>query len=94
MVFKLSEAQRAMARLNENPDDTEEAIRAITAMSGDSQARCFRRFRRSTVRASSFARFAATRKSQARGFSGSCRRALTKTSWARSRALSRSQTFL
>ena len=29
----------------------------------------------------------ATRKSQARGFSGSCRRALTNTSWARSRAL-------
>ncbi|MCB1683349.1 MAG: Coq4 family protein [Pseudomonadales bacterium] len=45
MVFKLLEAQRAMAALGANPDDTEQAIRAITAMSGGSQNRCLRRLK-------------------------------------------------
>lgn len=46
MRFKLSEARRAMAAVDANPDNTEQAIRAITAMSGGSQERCFRRFQR------------------------------------------------
>jgi ubiquinone biosynthesis protein COQ4 len=37
-----------MAAVDVNPDDTEAAIRAIAAMSGGSQERCFRRFKRST----------------------------------------------
>lgn len=47
MPFKLSEARRALASLSANPDDTEQAIRAIAAMSGGSQERCFRRFQKS-----------------------------------------------
>lgn len=47
MAFKLSEARRAMDALSENPDDTEQAIRAIAAMSAGSQERCLRRFRAS-----------------------------------------------
>ena len=46
MVFNLREARRATAALSANPDDTEQAIRAIAAMSGNSNERCFRRFRR------------------------------------------------
>jgi len=49
MVFKLSEARRAMAEVDADPDDTEAAIRAIAAMSGGSQERCFRRFERTTA---------------------------------------------
>ena len=48
MVFDLSEARRATAALSANPDDTEQAIRAIAAMSGNSNERCFRRFKRTT----------------------------------------------
>ena len=47
MVFKLREARRAMKALDADPDDTEAAIRAIAAMSGGSQQRCFQRFKRS-----------------------------------------------
>lgn len=49
MVFKLREARRAMDALSANPDDTAAAIRAITAMSGKSGERCFRRFKRSVT---------------------------------------------
>jgi ubiquinone biosynthesis protein COQ4 len=49
MVFKLREARRAMDALSANPDDTAAAIRAITAMSGNSGERCFRRFKRSAT---------------------------------------------
>jgi ubiquinone biosynthesis protein COQ4 len=35
-----------MMSVSENPDDTASAIRAIAAMSGQSQQRCFKRFRR------------------------------------------------
>jgi ubiquinone biosynthesis protein COQ4 len=45
MVFNLTEARRATAALSANPDDTEQAIRAIAAMSGNSSERCFRRFK-------------------------------------------------
>ena len=47
MVIRLGEAQRAMAIVSEDPDNTEQAIRAIAAMSGGSNKRCFRRFTRS-----------------------------------------------
>ena len=46
MVFDIREARRATTALSENPDDTEQAIRAIAAMSGNSNQRCFRRFKR------------------------------------------------
>lgn len=47
MAFKLREAQRALAALSANPDDTEQAIRAINAMAGNSAERLFKRFQRS-----------------------------------------------
>ena len=42
------EARRAMKALTENPDDTAQAFRVIGALSGNSGARLFRRFRRSS----------------------------------------------
>jgi len=48
VAFKLGEARRALAAVDTNPDDTESAIRVIIAMSGGSQQRCFRRFKRSS----------------------------------------------
>lgn len=47
MAFRLREAQRALAALSANPDDTEQAIRAINAMAGNSAERLFKRFQRS-----------------------------------------------
>lgn len=47
MAFRLREAQKALATLSANPDDTQQAIRAINAMSGNSAERLFRRFQRS-----------------------------------------------
>ncbi len=47
MAFRLSEARRAMKAVNADPDNTEQAIRAIAAMAGGSQERCFRRFKKS-----------------------------------------------
>ena len=44
MAYRLREAQRAMQALGANPDDTEQAIRAIGAMAGNSPERCFKRF--------------------------------------------------
>jgi ubiquinone biosynthesis protein COQ4 len=41
------EARRAMKALSENPDDTAQAFRVIGALSGNSGARLFRRFRNS-----------------------------------------------
>lgn len=49
MAFKLGEARRAMAEVAADPDNTEQAIRAIAAMSGSSHERCFRRFKRSAT---------------------------------------------
>ncbi len=40
-------ARRAMRALRENPDDTAQAIRVISALSGRSGQRLFKRFRRS-----------------------------------------------
>lgn len=48
MAYQLREAQRAMQALGANPDDTEQAIRAIGAMAGNSPERCFKRFARSS----------------------------------------------
>ena len=48
MAYRLSEARSALAVLSADPDDTEQAIRAIGAMAGNSGERLFRRFRRST----------------------------------------------
>ncbi len=48
MTYRLREAQRAMQALGANPDDTEQAIRAIGAMAGNSPERCFKRFARSS----------------------------------------------
>ncbi len=47
MLLRLREARRQMRKVNADPDDTEAAIRAIAAMAGNSQQRCFRRFKRS-----------------------------------------------
>jgi ubiquinone biosynthesis protein COQ4 len=49
MAYRLREAQRAMQALGANPDDTEQAIRAIGAMAGNSPERCFKRFARSST---------------------------------------------
>jgi ubiquinone biosynthesis protein COQ4 len=49
MPYQLREAQRAMQALGANPDDTEQAIRAIGAMAGNSPERCFKRFARSST---------------------------------------------
>ena len=45
MSLRLREAQNALAKLSSNPDDTEQAIRAINAMSGDSAERLFKKFK-------------------------------------------------
>jgi ubiquinone biosynthesis protein COQ4 len=47
MAFRLREARRALDSLSANPDDTEQAIRAINAMAGNSAERLFKRFQRS-----------------------------------------------
>lgn len=47
MALRLREAQRAAAALSIDPDDTEQAIRAIAAMAGKSNERCLKRFQRS-----------------------------------------------
>jgi ubiquinone biosynthesis protein COQ4 len=47
MAFRLREARRALDSLSANPDDTEQAIRAINAMAGNSGERLFKRFQRS-----------------------------------------------
>jgi ubiquinone biosynthesis protein COQ4 len=47
MIYRLAEARAAMEALAANPDDTEQAIRAIGAMAGNSPERCFERFARS-----------------------------------------------
>ncbi len=49
MVLHIGQANRAMQAVDSDPDNTEAAIRAITAMAGNSQRRCFRRFRRTTA---------------------------------------------
>ena len=49
MALHLREARRAMQTVDADPDNTEAAIRAIAAMSGNSQQRCFRRFRRTAA---------------------------------------------
>jgi ubiquinone biosynthesis protein COQ4 len=47
VAYRLAEAQAAMNALAADPDDTEQAIRAIGAMAGNSSERCFARFARS-----------------------------------------------
>jgi ubiquinone biosynthesis protein COQ4 len=47
MTYKLREALQALEVLSNNPDDTEQAIRAIGAMSSNSGERLFSRFERS-----------------------------------------------
>jgi len=47
--IRLGEARRAMRVLLENPDDTAQAFKVIAAMSGGSNRRLYRRFRRSGV---------------------------------------------
>lgn len=48
MTYKLREALQALEALSNNPDDTEQAIRAIGAMSSNSGERLFNRFKRSS----------------------------------------------
>jgi len=48
MAYKLNEALKALEALSNNPDDTEQAIRVIAAMSSNSGERVFNRFKRSS----------------------------------------------